>query len=94
LTYNMAKLDKNQAGLMFGVFLALIHLVWAILVFAIPALLQKFLDRIFNLHAIEPILKLTTMTIMNAVLLVIMTFISGYIFGFVFAWVWNMKAKK
>lgn len=90
----MVKLDKNQTGLILGIFMALIHLVWAILVWIIPTLLQNFLDWIFELHALEPIWKLTTMTIFNALLLVIMTFIIGYIAGWIFAWIWNMKAKK
>ncbi len=90
----MAKLDKNQTGLILGIFIALIHLVWAILVWIIPAALQSFLDWIFVLHAIEPYWKLTTMTAFNAILLVIMTFIIGYVAGWVFAWVWNMRTKK
>lgn len=40
----MAKLDKNQTGLILGMFISLIHLVWAIFVWIIPGLLQSFLD--------------------------------------------------
>jgi hypothetical protein len=90
----MVKLDKNQTGLIVGIFLALIHLIWAILVWVMPTALQGFLNWIFELHALEPIWKLTTMTIMNAILLVIMTFVIGCITGWVFAWIWNMRAKK
>jgi hypothetical protein len=90
----MAKLDKNQTGLIVGIFLAIVHLIWAILVWVMPAVLQRFLNWIFELHALEPIWKLTTMTIMNAILLVIMTFVIGYIAGCLFACVWNMRAKK
>ncbi len=90
----MAKLNKNQIGLILGIFIALMHLIWAILVWIIPTYVQSFFNWIFELHAIEPIYNITTMTLLNAIMLVIMTFISGYIFGWVFAWVWNMRAKK
>lgn len=90
----MAKLDKNNTGLVFGMFLALLHLLWAVLIWVIPTYLQKFLDWIFKLHALEPIWKITTMTVINAALLVIITFIFGYILGWVFAWIWDWKVKK
>ncbi|MDD5192467.1 MAG: DUF5676 family membrane protein [Candidatus Nanoarchaeia archaeon] len=88
------KLDKCKIGLIVGIFFAVVHAVWAILVGVIPGVLQNFLDWIFNLHFLEPVWILTSFNLLNAVMLVIITFICGYIIGWVFALIWNCLAKK
>lgn len=90
----MDKINANKLGLIVGFFLALVHFVWALAVAITPGALQKFLDRVFNLHFIEPIYKLTAFNIMNAVWLIILTFVIGYIVGYVFAWVHNCVGKN
>lgn len=90
----MDKLDKNKIGLAVGVFLGLVHLIWALLVAIIPGTLQSFLDWVFNIHFLEPLYKLTAFNFVSAVLLVILTFVCGYIAGWVFAWVHNWVEKK
>jgi len=87
------KLNKNQMGLIFGVFLAAVHAVWALLVAVIPGLLQQFLDWVFALHFLSPIYTLTSFDFVNAILLVALTFVVGYIGGWVFATVWNWFRK-
>ena len=90
----MAKLNKNQVGLIVGVFFAVIHAVWALVVAVIPSALQAFLNWVFGLHFLVPIYVLTSFDILNAVLLVVVTFVCGYIFGWVFAAIWDWLAKK
>ena len=87
-------IDKNKIGLAVGFFMALAHAVWSLCVAVIPSYLQTFLDWVFKLHAIEPVWILTAFNFMNAILLVIVTFIFGYIVGFVFAWLHNLVHKK
>ncbi len=87
-------LDKNKIGLSVGLFLAMVHAVWALAVAIIPGALQSFLDWIFDIHFLEPIWKLTTFNLINAIFLVIITFIIGYILGWVFVWVHNLYHKK
>ena len=87
-------LNRNKIGFTLGLFLAIVHAFWAILIGIIPNPLQSFLDRMFNLHMLVPIWKITAFNIGNAIMLVITTFIAGYIFGWVFAWCHNMMHKK
>ncbi len=87
-------MNKNKSGLIVGLFLALVHAVWAVIIAVIPAQMQSFLDWVFKLHFIEPVWKLTTFNFLNAIFLVIVTFIAGYIFGWVFVWVYKLIGKK
>jgi len=87
-------IDKNKVGLAFGLFLAIMHAVWSLAVAVITNQLQSFLNWIFDLHMIVPIWKITAFNLMNAVLLVIVTFISGYILGWIFAACHNLLHKK
>jgi hypothetical protein len=92
-------MERNEVGLALGSFFGGLHLIWAILVAIIPNALQTFFDWIFNLHGIFPIITITGMTLINAINLVIVTFIIGYIIGWIFAWVFSCcdcccKTKK
>jgi len=89
----MAKLDKNKTGLVLGAFLASVHAFWSLMVAAIPTQLQKFLDWMFVLHHIKPVYALLAFNIVNAVILVAITFVAGYSFGYVFALIWNRANK-
>jgi hypothetical protein len=87
-------LDRNKFGLTVGLFMAVIHAVWALTVAIIPGALQSFLDWIFNVHFLQPIWILTTFNFGKAILLVIITFVIGYILGWIFAWLHNFHHKK
>lgn len=87
-------LNKNKIGLVVGIFLAIVHIVWSLAVLIIPIQLQTFLNWIFVLHALQPYWVITAFNFVNAILLAVMTFIMGYIFGWVFAWCHNLMHKK
>jgi hypothetical protein len=87
-------MDKNKTGLIVGYFLALVHLVWALAVIIMPDALQAGINWIFKIHGLMPVWIITSLSILDALLLVIMTFISGYILGWVFAWINGMCHKK
>ena len=86
----MAKLNANQVGLTLGLFAALVHLVWLI---AVAIGVQKLIDWVLLLHSIKLDLVLTNVVLLNAVLLIIVAFIGGYVVGAVFALIWNYAGK-
>ncbi|MBI2630219.1 hypothetical protein HYW76_03890 [Candidatus Pacearchaeota archaeon] len=87
-------MNKNRTGLIIGILFAVIHAVWALCVAIASESLQQFMDWIFVLHSIEPVLRITAFSFMNSILLVIVTFIFGYILGWIFALIWNNIIKK
>lgn len=87
-------LDKNKTGLIVGLFLAAIHLIWSLGVLLIKSPMQNFLNWIFTLHALQPYWILTSFNFMNMIWLLIVTFIAGYILGWIFAIVANYIHKK
>lgn len=87
----MDKLNKNQVGLAIGIFAALCHLIWSI---AVAIGIQSYVDWILLLHSIKLDLVLTSVAIMNVILLIILAFVGGYIFGYVFAAIYNWIGKK
>lgn len=87
----MENINANKAGLAFGSFLAVVHLVWAILVLLGCA--QWIMDTIMALHMIEASTKILPFDILASLGLIVMTFTMGYIFGFVFAKIWNCCCK-
>lgn len=86
----MGKLNANQVGLTLGLFAALVHLVWLI---AVAIGVQKLIDWVLLLHSIKLDLVLTNVVILNAILLIIIAFIGGYVVGAVFALIWNYAGK-
>lgn len=89
----MGTFNKNKIGLIFGIFLAVMHALWSLAVAVMPGYLQKFLDWAFELHSLKPIYVITSFNLVNAILLVALTFVVGYVFGWVFAVIWNWVKK-
>ncbi len=88
------KVNKNKVALALGLFLAFFHLVWSLFVAIMPGTLQSFMDWVFNLHHIKPFYVIMPFNPLNALMLIILTFVSGYIFGWVFATFLNWVMKK
>lgn len=86
------RLNKNQLGLSVGVFVALLHVAWAILVAV--GFAKGFLDWLLPLHFVGAMFSIITFTFMNAILLIILAFVGGYIIGWLFAAIWNWVSKK
>lgn len=83
-------MNKNQVGLAVGIFAAICHLIWVI---AVAIGIQSYVNWILLLHSIQLDLTLTSVVLLNAVLLLILAFIGGYIFGWVFAAIYNCTSK-
>ena len=77
-----------------GWFMSLAHLIWALAVAIMPQTMQTFLDRIFDLHFLQPVWVLTQASLAKWAMLVILTFVVGWIMGNVLGRLWNMAHKK
>lgn len=88
----MKELDKNEIGLIVGVFFGLIHLTWAVLVAA--GFAKTVLDWIYGLHFLSNPFKVQEFNVTNAFFLVVVTFAAGYVLGWIFTAVWNWLAEK
>lgn len=87
-------MNKNKIGLALGCLFAAFHLIWGLGVWLIPDSVQSLLNGIFTMHGLSPVYTIIGMTFMNLLLLVIMTFIAGYILGWVFAYFHDWIHKK
>lgn len=83
----MQEVNKNSAGLAFGMFFGLAHLVWSILVALNWA--KPLVDWILGLHFMQLSYSMAPFSFGTALLLVVVTFVVGYIFGFLIAALWN-----
>ena len=79
--------NRNRLGLAFGGLFALIHAVWAVIVALGYG--QALLDWIFGMHMISSELSVMPFSFGKAAMLVIFTFISGYVLGWLLAAIWN-----
>jgi hypothetical protein len=88
----MEKVNNNKIGLIFGLLMAIGHLIWALLVWI--GLAQRLLDWIFSLHFIVNPYILMAFNFWKMILLIIITFIVGYIIGWILAALINWLHKK
>ncbi len=88
---DIMKLDKNIVGLALGIFFAIVHALWAILVWI--GLAKPFLDFVFKLHFMTMDYSIEAFGFLRALGLLIMTFVVGYVIGWVFSAFWNKFNK-
>ncbi|MEK7602189.1 MAG: hypothetical protein AAB472_01775 [Patescibacteria group bacterium] len=86
----MTHLPPIKVGLVFGLFLALLHIAWSTLVAL--HLGQLLLNFSLRMHMIRPAFTVEPFDIGRALGLVIIAFCIGYIVGHVFAKIWNLVA--
>lgn len=86
------QLDEKKTALTAGCFFAFMHAVWSLMIYTGVA--QGFMDWVFGLHMIVPIMKMTAFNIITALTLIVVTFVIGALFGFVFAKIWNWAGKQ
>jgi hypothetical protein len=88
----MNRIRPHSLGLAFGIFLALWHAFWSVLVWLGAA--QWLLDFIFRLHMITPPYKVEAFSFGTAIALVLITAPIGYVTGFVIGVIWNRCAVR
>lgn len=82
----------QRFGLALGAFLGLFHLAWSILVASGYA--QPFMDWILTLHSIKPFYQILPLNPMNALLLIIVASVWGYVMGWVLGAIWTKVSAK
>lgn len=71
--------------------MAIVHAVWSLMV--LVGLAKSFMDWIFNLHFMSFQYSINPFSFGNAVMLVIVTGIIGYLMGWVLGWLWNIAHR-
>lgn len=87
-----AQLDRQKVALVTGVFVAGWHLIWSF--FVLFGLGQTLYDFVLWAHMINLEIEVGPFNLMAAIVLLLMTFVSGYAVGWVFASVWNRLHKN
>ncbi len=83
----MHKLNTHKVGLTLGLFVGLLHLVWALVVglgFA-----ESKLSFALGMHFLSNPFTVTSFSWGGALILVVLSSVGGYIIGNVFAFIWN-----
>jgi len=84
--------NKNQLGLAFGGLLALMHAAWSVIIALGYG--QALLDWIFGLHMISSGFAVMPFSLSHALILVIFTFVVGYVLGWLLAAIWNKAGQS
>ena len=88
----MTTLNAKQTGLTLGLFAAILHALWAIVVAL--GFGQALTNWKLGMHFISMSVTITAFSIGTAIMLVVMAFVGGYVIGWLFANLWNWSAKK
>jgi len=87
----MRKLNDNTIAMIFGLLLGGWHLIWSILI--LIGLAQPFLNFIFWIHMLSVPVTVKAFTITQSLILILVTFVIGYVVGWAFAFLWNALRK-
>lgn len=86
------KLDQNKVALVVGSFAGLMHAGWSVLVAL--GLAQSLMDKIFELHFLNNPFNVLSFDLITAAILVIVTFVVGFLMGWIFTYIWNQLISK
>ncbi len=75
-----------------GLFFASLHVLWALAVAL--GLGQNFMNWIFPMHFIDNLYTVMEFNLTTAVLLAVVTFITGYFSAWLFLWFWKLMKIK
>ena len=84
-------LQPHKVGMAVGAGFGLLHAGWSLLVSI--GLAQPLLDFMLSLHFFNLSYSLDAFSFINAILLVVITSLIGYVDGFVFSKLWNWMSK-
>lgn len=88
----MKELDVNKTALTVGSFMGLMHLLWSVVVAL--GFAQGLMDFVFSLHFLNNPYTVNNFDVTLAAMLVVMTFVVGFLGGWIFARMWNMMMKR
>lgn len=87
----MKELNASKVAITFALLTGGWHVVWTILI--LTGLAQPIINFIFWLHMVSVPYNVTGFSIVQAVSLIVTTFLIGYVVGLIFAFVWNKMHK-
>jgi hypothetical protein len=79
--------NAHKVGLLFGTLLGGFHLLWALMVFL--GLAQMIMDFVFWAHMLRIPMTVGPFDVTAAAVLVVMTYVIGYVLGYAGARVWK-----
>ena len=85
-------LEKYKAGLIVGLLMALCHLVWSILV--VTNVAQVAIDWIYKMHFLNNPFLVQPFDVATAGMLILMTFVVGFVVGWLIALFCNVLHKN
>jgi hypothetical protein len=86
------KFKPMQVGLYTGLFFAIAHAIWSVMVFAKVA--KVWLDFILGLHFLSNPFIVMPFSAGSAIMLIAVVFVVGYIAGYFGTIAWNMMQKR
>jgi hypothetical protein len=87
----MFTFNPHKTGLVTGVFIGGLHLMWALLVLFGWA--QPLINFIFTLHMLKPLIVVDEFSFVLTLGLVLLTTVIGYLLGYLSAFIWNRLYK-
>lgn len=74
---------STKWGIIGGSFLAIVHAVWLLFVVLTPTGVQNFVNWVLTLHSISMPVTVRAFDATNAAILIVLTFVVGFLFGLV-----------
>jgi len=87
-------MTKNQIGLVCGLFLAIGHAAWSLVVAIIPGTTQQFINWFLSIHRVTTPVMILPFDLTSAITLLIFTFIVGFIFGWIVTWLVRVVRRR
>lgn len=85
---------RHQLGLTLGLGFAFMHFIWALAVAVTPGGVQKYINWVFSLHFITIPATVGVFVAAKALVLIVLTFVVGYIMGWILAFCHDWVEKK
>ena len=85
-------LKNHTVGLAVGGLVGVQHLVWSLLVGL--GLAERWINFVLGLHFVRLGVSIEPFRLGKAILLILVSFVIGYIMGWIFAALWNWVAKR
>lgn len=85
------KFKPVEVGIYTGLFFAVLHAIWALMVFGKVA--KGFLDFAFGLHFLNNPFVIKPFVLGNAIELVVFVFVIWFVVGYLSTIAWNMMQK-
>lgn len=87
----MDQVNSHKVGLVFGGVIAIWHAIWSGMV--LVGVAKAFMDWILGLHFLNFQYSINPFEILNALMLVVVTGVIGYLMGRIAGWLWNLAHR-